>query len=179
VGEGKIRCVGVSNEHPWGLMQFLRLAEEHGLPRVATIQNAYNLLNRVFEYGLSELCQREEVSLLAYSPLGFGCLSGKYLGQPDAPGRINLFPGFGQRYAKPGVAPALQAYAHLARAHGLTPVQLALAFVHRRWCVASTIIGATTMAQLAENLGACATALSAEVLAAVEALHLERPNPAP
>lgn len=179
VGEGKIRCVGVSNEHPWGLMQFLRLAEDHGLPRVVSTQNAYNLLNRVFEYGLAEVCHREDVSLLAYSPLAFGCLSGKYLAQPDAPGRINLFPGFGQRYAKAGVAPALKAYAALARAHGLSPSQLALAFVHNRWCVASTIIGATSLAQLEENLGACRMALSAEVLAQVDRIHVERPNPAP
>jgi aryl-alcohol dehydrogenase-like predicted oxidoreductase len=179
VAAGKIRHVGVSNEHPWGLMQFLRLADEQNLPRIVSTQNAYNLLNRVFEYGLSELCHREAVSLLAYSPLGFGCLSGKYLTDPAAAGRISLFPGFGQRYAKPGVAPALAAYGDLARRHGLTPAQLALAFVHGRWCVASTIIGATTMAQLEENLAACALKLPEDVLAAVEALHLERPNPAP
>lgn len=179
VDEGKIRCVGVSNEHPWGMMQFLRLADEFGLPRVASTQNAYNLLNRVFEYGLAELCHREEVGLLAYSPLAFGCLSGKYLAQPDAPGRLNLFPGFGQRYAKAGVAPALQAYAELARDHGLSLTELALAFVHGRWCVSSTIIGATTLAQLEENLAACEMTLPPEVRAAVDGIHVERPNPAP
>lgn len=179
VDEGKIRYVGASNEHPWGMMQFLRLADELGLPRIATVQNAFNLLNRVFEYGLSELCHREQVGLLAYSPLGFGCLSGKYLAQSDAPGRMSLFPGFGQRYAKAGVVPALQAYAGLAQAHGLSLTQLALAFVHGRWCVASTIVGATSLAQLAENLDACQVGLSAEVLAGVEAIHQAHPSPAP
>jgi aryl-alcohol dehydrogenase-like predicted oxidoreductase len=179
VEEGKIRCVGVSNEHPWGLMQFLRLADELDLPRVASIQNAYNLLNRVYEYGLAELCHREAVSLLAYSPLGFGCLSGKYLADPASPGRVNLFPGFAQRYAKPGVKPALEAYSSLARAHGLSLTQLALGFVAGRWCLASAIIGATSLAQLEENLAACARPLSAEVLAGVEEIHVARPNPAP
>lgn len=179
VREGKIRAFGVSNEHPWGLMQYLGLADQAGLSRVATIQNAYNLVNRVFEYGLAEMCHREAVSLLAYSPLGFGALSGKYLGDPQAPGRFTLFPGFGQRYAKPGAAPAIADYAALARRHGMTPTRLALGFVHQRWCVTSTIIGATSLTQLEENLDACAKPLPGEVLEDVEALHLARSNPAP
>ncbi|MBL8446261.1 MAG: aldo/keto reductase [Zoogloeaceae bacterium] len=179
VREGKIRAIGISNEHPWGLMRFLRVADEHGLPRVASIQNAYNLLNRVFEYGLAEMCQREAVSLLAYSPLGFGALTGKYLQAPATPGRMTLFPGFGQRYAKPGALPAIADYAALARRHGLTPTQLALGFVHLQGCVTSTIIGATSLAQLDENLDACATPLAPEILQEVDALHLTRSNPAP
>lgn len=179
VKEGKVRHVGVSNEHPWGVMQFVQLAEAHGLPRVASIQNAYNLLNRVYDGGLAEVCYRERVGLLAYSPLAFGLLSGKYLDNPQARGRVNDFPGFAQRYTKPNVPPAVAAYATLARQHGLSPAQLALAWCYRRGCVASTIIGATTMAQLEEDLGAWQLALSPELLAAVDAIHLRYTNPAP
>ncbi len=179
VKAGKVRHVGVSNEHPWGVMQFVRLADEHGLPRIASIQNAYNLLNRTYDTALAEVCYRESVGLLAYSPLAFGLLSGKYLDDPQAKGRVNDFPGFAQRYAKPNVSPALAAYAALAREHGLTPAQLALAWCYRRRCVASTIIGATSMAQLEENLGAWTVELSPELLAAVDAIHLRYTNPAP
>jgi aryl-alcohol dehydrogenase-like predicted oxidoreductase len=179
VREGKIRYVGLSNEHPWGVMEFVRLSSEHKLPRVASIQNAYHLMNRVFESGLAEVCHREKVSLLPYSPLAFGTLSGKYLADPQARGRITLFAGFGQRYAKPNVQPAVAAYVDLARQNGLTPTQLALAFVYSRWFVASTIIGATTMAQLEENLGAVELKLSPEVLDAIDGIHLRYTNPAP
>jgi aryl-alcohol dehydrogenase (NADP+) len=115
---GKIRYLGLSNETPWGVCQFVRHAEQAGLPRVITVQNAYNLINRVFEYGLAETCYREQVGLLAYSPLGFGMLTGKYQ-MPGASGRITRFPGFGQRYAKPNVNEAVAAYSALARQHGL------------------------------------------------------------
>lgn len=179
VDEGKIRYIGLSNEHPWGVMQFVRLAEALKLPRVVSIQNAYSLLNRTFEPGLAETCYRERIGLLAYSPLAFGHLSGKYLGDPAAPGRLSLFPQFGQRYTKPNVAAAVAAYADLARRHGLSPTQLALAFVYRRWFVASTIIGATSSAQLAENLDAWALRLPEEVLAEIDAVHLRYTNPAP
>lgn len=179
VQEGKIRHVGLSNEHPWGVMEFVRLAREHNLPRVASLQNAYHLMNRTFESSLVEVCHRENVSLLPYSPLAFGTLSGKYLANPKVGGRITLFPGFGQRYAKTNVQPAVAAYVDLARQNGLTPAQLALAFVYSRWFVASTIIGATTMAQLEENLGAYESKLSPEVLAAIDAIHLRYTNPAP
>jgi aryl-alcohol dehydrogenase-like predicted oxidoreductase len=179
VREGKIRYAGLSNEHPWGVMEFVRLSREHNLPRVVSIQNAYHLMNRVFESGLAEVCHREKVSLLPYSPLAFGTLSGKYLADPQTRGRITLFAGFGQRYAKPNVQPAVAAYVDLARQNGLTPTQLALAFVYSRWFVASTIIGATTMAQLEENLGAYATKLFPEVLDAIDGIHLRYTNPAP
>ena len=179
VREGKIRYFGLSNEHPWGVMEFVRLAKEHDLPRPVSLQNAYSLLNRVYENGLAEVCYRENVSLLPYSPLAFGTLSGKYLVDPKAAGRITEFAGFGQRYAKPNVAPAVAAYAELAHRHGLTPSQLALAFVYSRWFVASTIIGATSMAQLDENLAALAIQLPPAVLAEIDEIHLRYTNPAP
>lgn len=179
VREGKIRHVGLSNEHPWGVKEFVRLADEHGLPRVVSIQNAYSLLNRVFEYGLAETCHRERVGLLAYSPLAFGHLSGKYRRDPAARGRLTEFEHFGQRYTKPNVLPAVDAYLELAERHGLTPTALALAFVYRRWFVASTIIGATTMAQLEENLAAWRTGLTPAILEEIDAIHLRFTNPAP
>lgn len=178
VREGKVRYVGLSNEYPWGVMQFLRAADEHDLPRVASIQNAYNLLNRVFEHGLAEVAFRENLGLLAYSPMAFGLLSGKYL-QPSGSGRVTLFKGFAQRYDKPGVGSAVAAYADLARRHGLSPTQLALSFVYRRWFVASTIIGATSLEQLRENLDAWDRPLAAGVQAEIEDLHLRHGNPAP
>jgi aryl-alcohol dehydrogenase-like predicted oxidoreductase len=179
VAEGKIRAIGLSNEHAWGVMQFIRHAEEFGLPRVVSIQNAYNLLNRNFEVGLAEACHREQIGLLAYSPLAFGHLTGKYLDNPKAGGRVTRFKGFGQRYERPGVEPAVAAYCKLARAHGLTPTQLALAFMRSRWFVASTILGASSVTQLKEDLDACEVTLSAEVLAAIDRLHLMHGNPAP
>jgi aryl-alcohol dehydrogenase-like predicted oxidoreductase len=179
VREGKVRYVGVSNEHAWGLMQFVRLADELGLPRIVSTQNAYHLLNRTFESGLTEISHREQIGLLAYSPLAFGHLTGKYLADPAAPGRLTQWPFFGQRYTKPNVAPAVAAYAALARQHDLTPTQLALGFVRSRWFVASTIIGASSLAQLQETLPATLTPLSDEILAAIDAIHLQYTNPAP
>lgn len=179
VQQGKIRYVGLSNEHPWGVMEFLRVAREHGLPCVVSIQNAYNLLNRVFESSLAEVVYRERLALLAYSPLAFGHLTGKYLVDPRAAGRLTRFPAFGQRYTKFNVIPATAAYTELARQHGLTPAQLALAFVMHRQFVTSTIIGATTMAQLRENLSAWDRVLPDAAMAGIEALHLRYTNPAP
>lgn len=179
VREGKVRYIGLSNEHPWGVMEFLRLANEHGLPRVVSVQNAYSLINRVFDYSLAEIAYREQVGLLAYSPLAFGHLSGKYHADAKAHGRISLFPEFGQRYAKLNVAPAVAAYVEIANQHDLSPTQLALAFMYRRGCVTSTIIGATTPEQLRENLAAWDIVLSRQVLADIEAAHLQFTNPAP
>ncbi len=176
---GKIRHWGLSNETPWGVMTVLRLADALGLPRPVSVQNAYSLLNRTWENGLAEIGFRENISLLAYSPLGFGLLSGKYLRDAKTPGRVNLFAGFAGRYSKPNTAPAVAAYAALAQQHGLTPTQLALAFVSSHWCVGSTIIGATTLAQLQDNLAAAQVALSPELLAGIERIHLQFPNPAP
>ena len=179
VREGKVRYIGLSNEHPWGVMEFLRLATEHGLPRVVSIQNSYSLINRVFDYSLAEIAYREQVGLLAYSPLAFGYLSGKYHADPKAQGRVTLFPEFGKRYTKPNVAPAVAAYVRIARKHGLSPTQLALGFMYHRDCVTSTIIGATTPEQLRENLAAWNTVLSAQAHADIEAAHLQFTNPAP
>jgi aryl-alcohol dehydrogenase-like predicted oxidoreductase len=177
IQEGKVRAIGLSNEQPWGVMEFLRLAREQGLPRIAVLQNCYNLMNRGMEFGMTEVLYRERISLAAYSPLAFGHLTGKYIDDPATPGRVTLFLGYAQRYKKPGVPAAAKAYAELARA--LTPTQLALSFVYHRWFVGSTIIGATSMAQLQENIAAYQTHLSDEVLSAVEQQHLIMMNPAP
>ena len=177
VSSGKIRHIGVSNETPWGVAEFLKVSERMGLQRIISIQNPYNLLNRTFEIGMHEMCQREQVSLLAYSPLAFGLLSGKYVKNPEASGRMTLFRNFGLRYAKPNVTAAVAAYATLAEQSGITPAQLALAFLRSRPFVASTIIGATSMAQLKENLSDMQ--LNAEQLKGIEEIHLRFSNPAP
>ncbi len=179
VRAGKVRYIGLSNETPWGVMQFLRAAERLNLPRVATIQNAYNLLNRNFESGLAEICHREQLGLLAYSPLAFGLLTGKYLAPSDPEARLNRFPQFGERYQKAAIRPALEAYAHIAETFGLPLAALALAFVRSRFFTASTLIGARTLAQLKDDLAYAAIVLSPEILAAVEEIHLRSPNPAP
>ena len=179
VRAGKLRYIGLSNETPWGVMQFLRLAEEHGLPRIASVQNSYHLLNRSWENGLAEVGYRENIALVSYSPLAFGYLTGKYLDNPAAHGRVTLFPGFNFRYTKPNVQAALTAYADLARKNGMTPAQLALAFVYSRWFVTSAIVGATSVVQLQENIGALEVKLSDDVLKAVEEIHLRYTNPAP
>jgi aryl-alcohol dehydrogenase-like predicted oxidoreductase len=176
---GKVRYIGVSNETPWGVLEFLRLGTEKRLPRIVAIQNAYNLLNRVFEMGLSEVHRHVNVPLLAYSPLGFGHLTAKYLhgAQPEG-ARLTRFPGFGQRYAKVNVPEAVAAYAELARSAGCSPAALALAFVRSRWFVASTIIGATSLAQLKENLDGAALDLEAATLERIDEIHQRYPNPA-
>jgi aryl-alcohol dehydrogenase-like predicted oxidoreductase len=179
VEEGRIRHIGLSNEHPWGVMQFLRLAETHGLPRIVSLQNVYNLISRVYDYGLAELCHRERVGLVAYSPLGFGHLSGKYLGLTPPSSRLARFPTFGRRYAGPGVRQAVEAYAELARLHGISPATLALSFVFRRWCVTSTVIGTTSLRQLEENLKAWNFRPGPDLLAAIDDIHRQHPNPAP
>jgi aryl-alcohol dehydrogenase-like predicted oxidoreductase len=179
VRSGKVRWIGLSNETPWGVMAFLAAAREHGLARVASVQNAYNLLNRVAESGLSEVLWRERVGMLAYSPLAFGYLAGKYREGVPARSRVGELEGFGARYSKPGVAPAVEAYCDLAKSRGLTPVQLALGFVASRPFVTSTIVGATTRRQLEENLDAFATPLDRETLEAIDRIHLAHTNPAP
>jgi aryl-alcohol dehydrogenase-like predicted oxidoreductase len=179
VKEGKIRHVGVSNETPWGVAQFLHAAQTLGLPKIVSIQNPYSLVNRNFETGLSEFTHRDGVGLLAYSPLAFGWLSGKYEGGVRPAGaRITLFERF-QRYSKPHAVAAISGYVALAREHGLSPTQMALAFVNSRPFVTSNLIGATTLEQLKENIGSADVTLSADVLAAIDALHEKQPNPAP
>ncbi len=179
VREGKIRQIGLSNETPWGTMEYLRLAREKGWPRAVSIQNPYNLLNRSFEVGMAEIAHREQAGLLAYSPLAFGMLSGKYLGEswPEK-GRLTLFERF-KRYSNSRGMAATRAYVELAREHGLSPVELALAFVNSRSFVTSNIVGATTMAQLQENIGSASITLDQEVLDAIEALHTEFTYPCP
>ena len=179
VREGKIRYVGLSNEHPWGVSEFLAQADKLGLARVVSVQNAYSLINRSFETSLAELCYRDRISLLAYSPLAFGLLTGKYLSDPAARGRVTIFDGFAQRYGKPNVRPAVEAYVELARCHGMAPAVLALAFALGRWFVGSTIIGATSLAQLEQNLSAGQVGLLAELIDEIELIHLRYTNPAP
>lgn len=179
VKAGKIRHFGLSNESAWGTMRFLAAAESRGLPRVASIQNAYNLLNRTYEVALAEVGMREGVSLLAYSPLAQGYLTGKYLdGARPAGARTTLFDR-GQRYEKPGAEDAVRKYVALARAHGLDPAAMAIAFCNSRPFLASTIIGATTMEQLKVCIGAAQVTLTAEIEAAIDAIHQLHSNPSP
>lgn len=179
VKAGKIRYIGLSNETAWGVAQFLRAAEQHGLERIVTIQNPYNLLNRSFEINLAEFAHREQVGLLAYSPLAFGMLSGKYLhGARPAGGRLTLFERF-SRYTNPQAEGATAQYVALARQHGLNPAQMALAYVNSRPFLTSNIIGATTLEQLRSNIDSAQLQLSEEVLAGIEAIHRKQPNPAP
>lgn len=179
VKAGRIREIGLSNETPWGVMEALRVSREKGLPRPVSIQNAYNLINRVYEHGLSEIGFREQIGLLAYSPLAFGHLTGKYLQGKPAHARFTRFPQFGPRYGKPNVKPAVAAYAELAQSRGLTLTQLALAFCKGRFFMASTIVGATSVDQLKENIDAFAIDLDRDTLDAIDALHLRFTNPAP
>ncbi len=179
VKAGKIRHIGLSNETPWGVSEFVKCAEKMGLAKIITVQNAYNLMNRSFENGLAEVCHHTRVSLLAYSPLAFGHLTGKYLVDPNAKGRITQFANFGQRYAKPNVAAASKEYVRIAQEAGLTPATMALAFARTRWFIGSVIIGATNLDQLQEILDSAKVVLPAEVLAKIEAVHTMYPNPAP
>ncbi len=179
VEEGKVRYLGISNETPWGVHEYLRLADQKGWPRIQSIQNPYNLLNRTFEVGLAEMALREQVGLLAYSPLGFGVLSGKYLDQAKPEGaRLTLYERF-QRYTSPLAEAATQGYVELARSFGLDPAQMALAFVNDQRFVTSNIIGATSLQQLEANLASAQLTLTKEQLEAVEQLHLQQPNPCP
>jgi aryl-alcohol dehydrogenase-like predicted oxidoreductase len=179
VKAGKVRSVGLSNETPWGIMAFLRASERSGLPRVASVQNPYSLLNRTFEIGCAEVSLRERVGLLAYSPLAFGVLTGKYLKGPwPANARLARFDRF-KRYSGPTAEKATKAYVALARAHGLDPAQMALAFVHRQPFLTSTIVGATTVAQLETNLASIVLELPDSVLEGIEEIHRRHANPCP
>lgn len=179
VTAGKVRCIGISNETPWGLMQHLKLAETCGLPRVCTIQNPYNLLNRSFEIGLAEIACREQVGLLAYSPLAFAVLTGKYLnGQKPAGSRLSLFEHY-TRYSNDQAELAAAAYVKLARDHGLDPAQMALAFIQHQPFVTSTIIGATNIKQLASNIDSIRLQLSEGCISDIEHIHQGQPNPCP
>mgnify|MGYP003344803042 CR=1 FL=1 len=179
VDEGLVKHIGISNETPWGTMEYLRLAKSYGLPTVAAIQNVYNLLSRQFETGLAEMSIREDVGLLAYSPMAFGMLSGKYLaGKTPAGARLTLFDRF-TRYDSPQCLAATEAYAEIAAQQGISLAQMSLAFVCQQPFVASCLIGATTMEQLKENIDAINITLSDEVLAQIDAVHNCYPDPAP
>ncbi|MDQ6681193.1 MAG: aldo/keto reductase, partial [Pseudomonadota bacterium] len=179
VKAGKIRHWGLSNETAWGVCEFHRVAGELGVAGPATLQNSYSLVSRNADGDLAEALFRERMSLLAYSPLAGGLLSGKYRGGASPEGsRFLLFETLGARFRKPIVTEAVEAWIALAERHGLTPVQLALGYVRTRWFVGAQIIGATSVAQLAENLAAAETELGAETLADIERLLLRYPNPA-
>lgn len=179
VKEGKVLHIGLSNETPWGVMEYTRAAIANDYPRMASIQNPYNLLNRTYEIGLAEISVREQMGLLAYSPLAFGVLTGKYLGGArPAKGRITVYDRF-KRYNSPYADQATQAYADLARANGLSLVELAMAFIHQQAFVTANIIGATTMEQLKENIATVDVVLSDDVMTEVNTIHHQYCNPAP
>ena len=185
VKAGKVRAIGLSNESPYGVCEFVHLAEQHGLPRVATVQNAYSLLNRTHENGMDEAMHHLKVSLLAYSPLAYGLLTGKYdasgITGPDAPAnaRITLFESTRkQRWGRPDALAAARRYNALALANGLTPTRMALAYCYTKWQVASTIIGVTTQAQLDEDIDAYGTVLAPELIKAIDAIRWEIRDPA-
>ncbi len=183
VKAGKVRAIGLSNETPWGVMEFVRVAEQHGLPRIATVQNAYTLTNRLPDNGLDEVMHRLDVGLLAYSPLSFGALTGKYdergVDDPGNRGRIAVFERFRQqRWGRPETMAAAKRYNDLARSHGMTPTRMALAWCYGNWRVASTIIGVTSLAQLDECLDAWGTTLSPALLSAIDAVRWTVRDPA-
>ena len=179
VEQGKIRYIGVSNETPWGVMRYQALASEHAWPGVISVQNPYSLLNRTYEIGLAEISHRENIGLLAYSPLGFGVLSGKYLdGNAPADARLTRYTYF-DRYTSEVAVQATRAYVELAHEQGHTPSQMALAFVNSRPFLAANIIGATSLQQLEEDIDSIDLTLSEETLGKIEQLHSQHPNPCP
>ena len=177
IKQGKIRHIGLSNESPWGTMRYLEEAKSNNLPRPITIQNAYSLLHRIYEIGLSEISLKENIGLIPYSPLGFGVLTGKHLDGTPKDSRIALFPSY-NRYSSPESTKAVRAYLAIAQKHGLTLAQLALAFVNQLPFVTSNIIGATKMSQLKENIGSINIDLSQEIIDEINAVHAIMPNPA-
>lgn len=179
IRQGKIKTIGVSNETPWGLMRFMEESRKHQFPKMITIQNPYSLLNRTFEVGLSEVCHRENVGLLAYSPLAFGVLSGKFLTGVALPkARINLFPQF-SRYNSENTREASKRYLQVAQDFGLTLTELSLAFIAQQPFVTSTIIGATNLEQLQENINTIQVELTPTILQAIEEVQNSIPDPAP
>jgi aryl-alcohol dehydrogenase-like predicted oxidoreductase len=179
VSSGKVRFIGLSNETPWGVMSFLKLAEQHKLPRVESIQNAFSLVNRSYEVGLAEISHEEQISLLGYSPLGQGYLSGKYENGALPPGaRKTLFNRLG-RYEQGNGPHAISAYVALARQHGLDPSQMAIAYAMSRPFMTSVIIGATTTRQLETDIDAADVTLPEAVLEDIDKIHLDYPNPCP
>jgi len=178
IKEGKIKHIGVSNENPYGVMKFISESEKHNLPRIVTIQNPYSLLNRLYEVGLSEIGMRENIGLLAYSPLAFSFLTGKHLNGIQPTSRLGLFPQF-TRYASENCLKATQLYQELAQDNGLTLTQMALAFVNHQSFVTATIIGATTVEQLKENIAAFDVKLTPEIISGINKIQAVYPDPAP
>ncbi|MDP2539920.1 NADP(H)-dependent aldo-keto reductase [Tenacibaculum discolor] len=180
VKQGKIKHVGLSNETPWGTMKYLQTAGQHGLPRMVTIQNSYSLIHRGYEVGMSEVSMRENIGLLAYSPLAQGVLTGKYIdGKTPEGARGTLFPRFIARYKNEGSEKAVLEYQKIANKHGLTLTELSLAYINQLPFVTSNIIGATKMSQLKENINSINIELSDAILEEIEAVHKAIPNPAP
>lgn len=179
VERGKVRHLGISNETPWGVMQYQSLARANNWPSIVSIQNPYSLLNRTYEIGLAEVSHRENIGLLAYSPLGFGVLTGKYLdGNAPANARLTLFDRF-DRYNSDQGTKATQAYVQLAHQYDISPTQMALAFVNSRPFLTASIVGATSLEQLKENIGSISVELSEEVIEKIEEIHRQQPNPCP
>lgn len=178
VKEGKVNMIGLSNETPWGLHRFLSIADKYDLPRIKSVQNPYSLLNRIYEVGMAEMSIREEAGLLAYSPLGFGMLTGKYIDQSPEKGRLTLFPKMA-RYSNELCENATLKYAEIANKYDLSFAQMSLAFINQQPFVTSNIIGATTMDQLIENIGSADIVLSTEVIEEINNVHGLIPNPAP
>ncbi|WP_293872379.1 aldo/keto reductase [Flavobacterium sp.] len=178
IKDGKIKHIGVSNENPYGVMKFIAESEKHNLPRIVTIQNPFSLLNRLYEVGLSEIGMRENIGLLAYSPLAFSILTGKHLNGTQPNSRLGLFPQF-SRYSNDNCHKATKLYQELAVANGLSLTQMALAFVNQQDFVTSTIVGATSIGQLQENITAFETVLSPEIISEINIIQELIPNPAP
>ena len=179
VKSGKVRYIGISNETPWGTNKYLQLAKERGLERIVSIQNPYSLLNRIYEVGLAEISQHENVGLLAYSPLGFGQLTGKYINKTEKNSRLGLFGDWFTRYSNEECINAVKSYSEVAKKHGLSLTHLALAFVNSQPFVTSNIIGATTIKQLKENIESVDVVLSEEIIEEINQIHNCQPNPAP
>ena len=178
VNQGKIRHIGLSNENPWGFMKFIEYSKI-GLPKMITIQNPYSLLNRLFEIGNAEVCKREETGLLAYSPLGFGVLSGKYRnGKIPDNSRLKLFPNL-SRFSNDNCVKAVDMYYQISQKYNMTLAEMSLAFVNDRPFVTSNIIGATSMDQLKENINSINIKLSDDIIYEINKVNEEIPNPAP
>lgn len=179
IKSGKIRQVGISNEKAWGTMRYLEEHKKHNLPRMVTIQNAYSLINRVFEGDLAEVAHRENIGLLAYSPMAFGVLSGKYInGTAAKDARLNVYSHF-SRYNSANATEATRRYLKIAEDNNMSLAQMSLAFVNERPFITSNIIGATSLKQLEENINSINVSLSEDIMTAINAVHADMPNPAP
>jgi aryl-alcohol dehydrogenase-like predicted oxidoreductase len=175
---GKIRSIGLSNDTSWGAMKFLEISKEKSFEKVVSIQNPYSLLNRSYEINMAEIAEMENIKLLAYSPLGFGMLTGKYINNKPKNSRLSLFNRF-DRYSNENSKNATIEYVEIAKKYNVSPTQLALAFVNQQPFVASNIIGATNLSQLEENINSINITLDEEILSEIESIHSNQPNPAP